>query len=571
METRANFILIGLFTLLAILGTLGFFIWLARVQIDQQYATYGILFEDVSGLDASGDVLFNGISVGRVIDLRIYEKDPSKVFTTVEISATTPIKSNTVAQLQSQGVTGVAYISLSGGTVDAGPLVAKDGGLPIIGSKRSTLQTLVQDGPDLLSEATQLLDQFKALTGPENQAYVTNILRNLDASSGQLDQALEDFSQITRNVGDASAEIAVFTNKLDAISGAVTNTLTNADRALISAQEAFDVASTTMGTTSTAIAAAEGAFVEAENLMKTQVPSLVAQVTDTISQTHQSIADLTERSAKVIDDFDQTALLLNARLAELEQPLKNANAAFVAVIEASESFDTLVSGSGTELVAEARDVLADAKITIATIEDVVINDVPAVVTDIRKAVTTASAAVEAVAQDVTGFTGKLEPLTTATQEGVEAATALLQRAQTSLDILDSAFAGAETTLTSAQTAFDAATDLMDTDLGPVLNDIRTASERVSVAVEDVTRDVPAIATDLRNLIARADAVVVQVQRTVAASAPGIGEFSSRGLPELTRLSAEARALVTSLGSLVRRIDQNPTGFILDNRVPDYRR
>ena len=60
METRANYILIGLFTLLAILGTLGFFIWLASIQIDRQYATYGILFDDVSGLDASGDVLFNG-------------------------------------------------------------------------------------------------------------------------------------------------------------------------------------------------------------------------------------------------------------------------------------------------------------------------------------------------------------------------------------------------------------------------------------------------------------------------------------------------------------------------------
>lgn len=137
METRANYILIGAFTLLSILGTLAFFIWLASVQVNKQYQSYGILFEDVSGLDPSGDVSFNGISVGRVIGLRIAEEDPSKVFTTIEIEAATPIRSDTIAQLQSQGVTGVAYISLSGGTPAAPPLVENSEGWQIIPSRRS--------------------------------------------------------------------------------------------------------------------------------------------------------------------------------------------------------------------------------------------------------------------------------------------------------------------------------------------------------------------------------------------------------------------------------------------------
>jgi len=79
-----------------------------------------------------------------------------------------------VAQLQAQGVTGVAYISLSGGTSAAPPLVADEEGLPIILSRRSTVQALVEDAPDLLAEATRLLEQFQAITGPENRAYVTN-------------------------------------------------------------------------------------------------------------------------------------------------------------------------------------------------------------------------------------------------------------------------------------------------------------------------------------------------------------------------------------------------------------
>ena len=82
---------------------------------------------------------------------------------------------------------------------------------------------------------------------------------------------------------------------------------------------------------------------------------------------------------------------------------------------------------------------------------------------------------------------------------------------------------------------------------------------------------PAITADLRALIARADTVVGQVQNAVAATAPGLGDFTRTGLPELTRLGAEARGLVTTLNGLVRRIERDPARFLLDDRVPEYRR
>lgn len=571
METRANFILIGVFTLLAIVGTLGFFIWLASVQIDRQYATYGILFDDVSGLDPSGDVLFNGISVGQVIGLRIYEEDPSKVFTTVEIDAATPVRTNTMAQLQSQGVTGVAYISLSGGTSGADPLISLDGSLPIIPSRRSTVQTLVEDAPDLLAEATRLLQQFQALTGPENQAYVTNILRNLDTSSGHLDQALSDFSSITGTVSDATAQITRFTERLDAIGSSVEGTLERANSALASAQQAFDAADAALDTSTPAIEAIERTFTQAEWVLVEQFPEILAQIAETAALMNAAIADVQVSSGETIDSFGQTAEVLNARLAELEQTLQEANTAFVAVTEASDSFDALVDGDGTLLVVEARAVLADATAAIGTIENVVLNDVPTLVVDIRSAVATAAAAVDQVAADLTGLTGRFDPLADNTQLALESANAFLVRAQTSLDQLDTTLTGADSALASAETAFDTATDVLDTDLGPVLSDIRTASDRISVAVEDVTRDIPAITTELRALIERADGVVAQVQSAVSTTAPGIADFARTGLPELTRLGVEARNLVTSLNALVRRIEGDPARFLLDDRVPEYRR
>ena len=571
METRANFILIGAFTLLAILGTLGFFIWLASVQIDRQYATYGILFDDVSGLDPSGDVLFNGISVGKVIGLEIYAEDPSKVLTTVEIDKATPVTSGTVAQLQSQGVTGVAYISLSGGALRAGPIEVPETGLPMIASKRSTVQALVEDAPDLLAQATELLKQFQSLTGAENQAYVTRILRNLDASSGQLDQALTDFSSITGTVSDATAQITQFTGRLDRIGSSVQTTLEKSNSALEAAQRAFDTADQTMTASGAAIKSVEGTFAQSELLLRDRVPEILAGIAAAVARTDAAIADLQNRSGDALDGFGQTADLLNARLTELAETLAKANTAFVAVTDASDSFDTLVSGEGAVLVGDARAVLADAKVAIATIQSIVEQDVPVIMTDIRTAVAAASDAVDSVAKDVTGLTGRFDPMAAGAEQALESANALFTRAQTSLGALDGALGSAQGALVSAETAFDGANDVLRTDVGPMLSDLRTAADRISVAVEDVTRDIPAIATDLRALISRADSVVAQVQGAVSASAPGISGFAKAGLPELTRLSAEARSLVSTLSSLARRIENNPAGFILDNRVPDYRK
>lgn len=571
METRANFILIGIFTLLSILGTLAFFIWLASVQLNKQYQIYGILFEDVAGLDPSGDVLFNGISVGRVIGMRISREDPSKVFTTIEIEADVPVRSDTVAQLQSQGVTGVSYISLTGGTPAAPPLVANEDGFMIIPSRRSSLQSLVQDAPDLLVEAGRLLTQFQALTGPENQAYVTNILRNLDASSSRLDQAMQDFSDISGSVRDATVQITQFTDRLDAIATSVTDTLAQADTTLGAAKDAFAQADTVLAGSVGAIDSAEGAFDEARALLQTQVPQILAQVSEAATLTQTAIVDLQSRSGATLDGFAQTAGLLNARLTELETSLKEANTAFTAVTDASDSFDRLIDGDGTQLVAEARVVLADAKAAIATIQNVVLNDVPAIMTDIRTGVARASKAVDDVAGNLTGLTDRFGPMADEAGQAIASANTLFVKAQNSLTALDTTLEVATGALGSAQTTFASATQVLDTDVGPMMADIRAASVQITKAVTDVSADIPAITADLRALIARSDAVARQIQTAVARSTPGISDFASKGLPELTRLATEARTLVDTLGTLTRRIERDPARFILDGRVPDYRR
>jgi len=392
METRAHFIIIGLFTIFGILGGLGFFLWLASVQIDRQYAQYGVLFENVSGLDQSADVLFNGVAVGSVTGIRIWEKDPGKAYVALEIDATTPVAIDTVARLESQGVTGVAYIALSGGSPGAAMLTPEADGPPIIPSRQSSLQSLVSNAPEVLEDAARIITQLEALTGPDNQDHVRNILENVENATAGLDQALTDFSDISGTLSRATDEITSFVEGFDGVGAAAQDTLAAADTSFAVITETFDNANTAI-----------------ENL------------------------------GPAIDQ---------------------ANAAIAAI-------DTLVTEGLTPLADDLR-----------------------------------------------------------------------------------------TTLGSADQAFIRADEVMAADLAPALTDARDALVGLSDTMATITTDVPAIMADLR-------AGVAEARSAVAALSPGMRDFG--------QLGGEAREVVRALNDLIRRIGQNPSGFLLENRVPEYRR
>lgn len=287
METSARFVLIGLFTVLGILGGLGFFVWLASVQIDRQYAQYGILFEEVSGLDESADVLFNGVNVGRVTEIRIWEDDPSLVYVVIEIEASTPVRTDTVAQLESQGVTGVAYIALSGGRVDAEELPKT--GEAIIRSRPSSLQSLVSGAPDLLDDAASILSQLERLASDANIASIESILANIDAATQEFDTALTDFSEITTTIQEATAQIGTFTDGLDDLRTSAQTTLRATDQTLEAVTRAFDEAEAVLQDMGPAIASAEQAFDAIGTFVTDELTPLSPQFATTLENTDAAL------------------------------------------------------------------------------------------------------------------------------------------------------------------------------------------------------------------------------------------------------------------------------------------
>src|SRR5580658_3807640 len=138
METRANYVAVGAFVLILLAGSFVAMIWLLRVQFRTEYSYFETHFEGpVTGLGKGAPARLNGIEVGRVQEIEFDPDDPKLVVVILQLRAALVIHSDAVASLETQGLTGVSYVEITGGTKESPPLEAKEGRrYPIIASNR---------------------------------------------------------------------------------------------------------------------------------------------------------------------------------------------------------------------------------------------------------------------------------------------------------------------------------------------------------------------------------------------------------------------------------------------------
>ena len=181
MEIRASYLLVGA-VVLALIGALAAFsVWLVRADVDRNLARYEIVFAGaVSGLRQGGQVLYRGIPVGRVARIRIDPANVEQVLVTVEIERATPIMTDTVATLELQGITGIAYVLLRGGTQGAARLDPAADPPPRIAARRSSLERVFEGTPELLGRALAVAERLARLLEDDNLAAVAGTLRNLE-------------------------------------------------------------------------------------------------------------------------------------------------------------------------------------------------------------------------------------------------------------------------------------------------------------------------------------------------------------------------------------------------------
>jgi phospholipid/cholesterol/gamma-HCH transport system substrate-binding protein len=215
METKANYVLIGAATVFGVVLLLLFAMWMANSEFSRGFNEFDVVFADpVRGLEAGGEVRFNGIKVGEVKALRIDPDNSNRVIARIRVSADVPVRQDSLAQLEPVGLTGVTLIQLSAGSANA-PLLKQAFGAPTprLQGQGSQIDIIVAHGQDIVMRASEAMAAVHDLLTDANIAHVSSIIRNLDTISHQL---ADERSVITRS-GEAAVAVANAANHVTAL------------------------------------------------------------------------------------------------------------------------------------------------------------------------------------------------------------------------------------------------------------------------------------------------------------------------------------------------------------------
>jgi phospholipid/cholesterol/gamma-HCH transport system substrate-binding protein len=235
MEKNANYALVGTASLVLFIGLVIFVVWLARLQFNRDYDMYDILFEGpVRGLSQGGEVHFNGIKVGDVTRIALDRTNPSRVIARVRVTSDVPIRVDSSATLEPQGITGVNYVQITAGTPSK-PLL-KDtvahGEIPVIRSQRSALSDLLEGGGTVLTRTIEALDRVNRVLSDQNIKTFSNTLSNAEAVTAELKQRktlIADAQKALQDIDASAQQIDKLTaNANDMLNGDGRRTLKNA-------------------------------------------------------------------------------------------------------------------------------------------------------------------------------------------------------------------------------------------------------------------------------------------------------------------------------------------------------
>jgi phospholipid/cholesterol/gamma-HCH transport system substrate-binding protein len=229
METKANYVLIGAATVIGAALIMLFAMWIAGGDFRRGFNEYDVVFDDpVRGLTEGGEVRFNGIKVGEVENLRIDPDNTNRVIARIRVSSDVPVRTDTEAQLEPIGLTGVTLIQLTAGSPSADLLRRGLGGPPPrIRGRGSQIDVIVARGEEIALRASEAMAAVRDLLTEENIERVTEILENLDRVSAQL--AARD-SVVTQS-GEAAREMAVLARQMQRDLAELDTTITEVNNA----------------------------------------------------------------------------------------------------------------------------------------------------------------------------------------------------------------------------------------------------------------------------------------------------------------------------------------------------
>jgi phospholipid/cholesterol/gamma-HCH transport system substrate-binding protein len=220
MERNANYALVGISALLLFMGTVIFVVWLARFQFARDYDLYDVLFVGpVRGLNDGGEVHFNGIKVGDVTKIALDKTNSNRVIARIRVTSDVPIRTDSRASLEPQGITGVNYIQISAGAQSSPLLKPKERGqVPVILSQSNAISDLLAGGGTVLTRAIEALDRVSRVLSDNNIKNLTEVISDIHGVTAELNSRkslIADAQTALINLGDASKDADGLINNIN--------------------------------------------------------------------------------------------------------------------------------------------------------------------------------------------------------------------------------------------------------------------------------------------------------------------------------------------------------------------
>jgi phospholipid/cholesterol/gamma-HCH transport system substrate-binding protein len=348
METRANYALIGLFTLAVIAAAFGFVFWFSGGEGSQRRQPYRVVFSgSVSGLTKGSVVLFNGIRAGEVTDMRLLPEDPRRVLAIIEVDRAIPIRTDTRARLEFQGLTGVASIALTGGEPGAPPLTAGPGQpLPTIFADRSDFQDLMETARNLARRADDFLEKMNRLVG-DNEGAVNRTVQNVERFSQALSDNAPGIDRFLAQVGQAAERVGPLAARLETLAANLDDLVRAVDR-----QQVSRIVSNVDNFTQ-----ALGDSRQAINDTLRDAASLAKRLNDSAPKFDAALTDVSNlakafdpaKVGRVVDNADRFAQALGNSSTDVERAIKEARSITEKLNKSADRVDDVLKSAQTFL------------------------------------------------------------------------------------------------------------------------------------------------------------------------------------------------------------------------------
>ncbi len=384
METKANYAIVGFFTLLVMAAAFGFVYWMAASGRGGPTAELAIRIPgSANGLSVGSPVRFNGIPVGSVRSLSIDPDDPRYSIAFTEVRADAPVFSSTKAVLEVQGLTGSAYVELSGGSKGDENILQKsiEAGRPaVLIADQSSVTNLLATADKILQRADTAIGDIQGFVadarGPLTQTirHVETFTAALSNNSDSIDKFLNSLSTLSATVdrvsGTLNSTLAAAEQLVRAIDAEKVNqVVSNTERVTRNVANASDhldeIMNNVRGAASTfqqAGVAAQTALGRANTIMGAVNPDQVRTALSNVTAASEDARQTLSSAREVADNVAHHTDDINKAIGDFSQLAAKLNNASTRVDGILAKVDTMLSGSDSQgLFAQARETLASFK------------------------------------------------------------------------------------------------------------------------------------------------------------------------------------------------------------------